>query len=535
LSLRLLLFSELIDSMKTIFVSNSRSFLDNDMLIVPVAVSSEKDAKSAWEALNAQSRKSISSLDTELNGLLTAKLKKRQSKLGAGSRTSFATSTQKNRKGSRELSVRISALKEISLRKPLEELDAWRKLGGDAARASDAEGCSRIGVYLEDVPHNALSLVLQAVVTGFILANYRYTEFKKTSRDKQTVRELLLCVTSKVKEGAALVKRAEALAAAVARTRDLVNAPPSHLPPRLLLKEAQDIARKSRGKIKLKSFNSAALKKLGAGALLGVARGSDEEPYLLHLTMRSKKKNAKKIVLVGKGITFDSGGLSIKPAKSMEDMKCDMAGAACCLHTLGAISQMGGSPHEIHVLVPTCENMVSAQSIKPGDVLRAINKKTIEVLNTDAEGRLILADALSYAEGLKPDIVVDVATLTGAIIVSLGDDYAGLFTDDDDLSRRILEEGKKSGERFWRMPLAENYRPLIEGSISDLKNISPGGGPGAIIAALFLKEFVPKNCRWAHLDIAGPAHVGKSHEYFPGGGSGFGVRTLVGLIENLPA
>ncbi len=320
-------------------------------------------------------------------------------------------------------------------------------------------------------------------------------------------------------------------------SRDLVNTPPTDMNPLELTRQARKLSSGSKGRVKIKLFNRKALERLKAFSLLGVAKGSSIEPFLLHLQYQPKKRNkqSKKVILIGKGITFDSGGLSIKSGKGMEEMKCDMAGAACVLGVLKALTLLPIDQlpeHEIHVLVPTAENMINGDSLKPGDVISAINGKTIEVLNTDAEGRLILADALSYAERIKGDMIIDLATLTGACVVALGGEYAGLFSNDEELTETLKVAGLAAGEKSWELPLAAEYRGQMDSEVADLKNIG-NGGPGAILGALFLKEFVPADTPWAHLDIAGPAFGGRSNEYIRRGATGYGVLTLLRMLESL--
>jgi leucyl aminopeptidase len=343
-----------------------------------------------------------------------------------------------------------------------------------------------------------------------------------------------------VKRSAAIFKGAAAAGLrrsdAVVFCRDLVNRPPSDLHPADLVKTAKKIASRRGSRITLKVFGRNKLKAMGANGILTVARGSAIEPFLIHATYKPAKtsRNTKRIVLVGKGVTFDSGGLSIKTGKGMEDMKCDMAGAAAVISVLKAITDAPPAArpeHEIHVLVPTVENLINENSVKPGDVFYALNGKSVEVLNTDAEGRLILADALSYSERLKPDLMVDLATLTGACVAALGSDYAGLFSTDSKLEAELIAAGKSSGDLVWPLPLAPEYRFAINSSVADIQNIGPGG-PGAITAALFLKEFVPAKTHWAHLDIAGPAFVTRGNEVVRPGGTGFGVRLLLKLLSS---
>ena len=251
----------------------------------------------------------------------------------------------------------------------------------------------------------------------------------------------------------------------------------------------------------------------------------------MHLTYKPRQATKKKVFLIGKGITFDSGGISLKPSDGMETMKMDMAGAAT---VLGVFSQIAQSlPRvEVHGLVATCENLPSGTAIKPGDVVTAFNKKTIEVLNTDAEGRMVLADALSYAETFKPDSIVDLATLTGACIVALGNDVAAILGTDQQLIKSVEKASQDAGERMWQLPLEEEYAEAMKSDIADVKNIStPGTGAGTITGALFLKNFVQET-PWAHLDIAGPSYTKAKYGYRGKGATGIGVRLLYQFIKN---
>lgn len=418
------------------------------------------------------------------------------------------------------------------------KLDEWRKAGGDALGSAIRRKARELSIVVRDIDGAHAADALQALLEGVHLAAYEFRSFKGTGSAKREPKVLPKEVTVHVPTGRADLKRgagrAAIVAEAVAFARDLVNTPPSDLPPRALVQHAKRIASGSRGAVSVKVFGKAELTRMGAGALLGVGRGSDEPPFLIHLSYRPKKaaRGSAATTIIGKGVTFDSGGLSIKSGKGMEDMKCDMAGAAAVLATMRAIASLPPNerpPFEVHGVIPATENMVSGRSIKPGDVLRALDGKTIEVLNTDAEGRLILADALSYASRWKSDVIIDLATLTGACVVALGNDYAGLFATDDALSEELTRRGTESGERLWRLPLAAEYREQLQSEVADLRNIGTGG-PGAILGALFLKEFVPADTKWAHLDIAGPAYVSRGNDYTGKGGTGFGVRTLLSYL-----
>jgi leucyl aminopeptidase len=264
------------------------------------------------------------------------------------------------------------------------------------------------------------------------------------------------------------------------------------------------------------------------GGLLGIARGSAEEPKFIHLTYSG---GGKTVALIGKGITFDTGGLSIKSAKGMETMKRDMAGAAAILGVFRVLAELKPNVNVVGLIAAT-ENMPGSRAIKPGDIVRAMNGKTIEILNTDAEGRVILADALSYAaEKIKPNAVVDLATLTGACVVALGEEIAGLFSNNVALSTKLKDAAVKSGERVWELPLASEYRDMMKSTVADVANATATRYAGAITAALFLSEFVPETLPWAHLDIAGPAYAEKRTAMSAVGGTGFGVRTILTYLE----
>ena len=334
--------------------------------------------------------------------------------------------------------------------------------------------------------------------------------------------------------GDAVVSRARTVAAGVLLTKGLVGSPPNYLTPATMAATAAGLAEQF-PTMTLKVLEREDCEALGMGAYLGVAQGSFEStpPKFIHLTYTPPSGAAlKKVAIVGKGLTFDSGGYNIKAgAGSMiEKMKFDMGGAGAVLGAARCIGGLAPPGVEVHFIIAACENMVSAEAMRPGDILTASNSKTIEVLNTDAEGRLTLADALVYADRLGDvDAIVDIATLTGACIVALGPDYAAMYTDDEELKDNLMT----GGELLWRMPLAPEYKEQLKSPIADLANLGAPGGGGSITAALFLKEFihdVSKDAQWAHLDIAGPVWNDKK-----GGATGFGVRTLVGLVESMAA
>lgn len=313
--------------------------------------------------------------------------------------------------------------------------------------------------------------------------------------------------------------------------RDLVNEPAITMTPKHMAGIAEKLS--SQPGVKVTVYGKSDMKKFKMGALLGVNAGSDEPPFLVHMQYTPKKKNVKKIAICGKGITFDSGGLSLKPTHFMDTMKSDMAGAATVMGVFSRIADLAPSV-EVHGVIALTENMISGKATRPGDVLTAYNGKTIEVKNTDAEGRLILSDAMSWAEDtIKPDFMVDLATLTGAQVIALGQEYAAIMGTDSKLVKRYKDAADESGELVWELPLAEDYKQFLKSPIADIANIASNRWAGTIMAGLFLKEFVEKT-PWIHLDIAGPAWVeSRMLPYAPAGGSGYAVRTLMYMLRGM--
>jgi leucyl aminopeptidase len=311
--------------------------------------------------------------------------------------------------------------------------------------------------------------------------------------------------------------------------RDLVSEPPNILNPKEYTNRLLKLRKLG---IKVTIYNEVQLKKLGMHSLLGVGKGSVNESFLVTLEWNGNKKEKKApLSFVGKGVCFDTGGISLKPAKFMEEMKYDMAGSAVVAGLIQTLAIRKAKVNAVGV-VGLVENMPGGNAQRPGDIVKAYNGKTIEVLNTDAEGRLVLADALSFTEAkFKPKFMIDLATLTGAIIMALGEEYAGLFSNNDELSNKIFKVGNKVKEKVWRLPLHDNYDKLINSPIADIQNINYSGGAGSITAAQFLQRFVTKKTPWAHLDIAGMAFSKKAANLNPGGATGFGVRLLNQLIE----
>jgi len=320
------------------------------------------------------------------------------------------------------------------------------------------------------------------------------------------------------------------LATAVTLARDLVNTGPSDLVPATFADRAGEVA--AEAGIGITVLDEQALAEGGYGGILGVGQGSVHPPRLVRLEY-APPGASKALVLAGKGITFDSGGLSLKPAKAMETMKSDMGGAAAVLAAMQAIAALG-LPVRVVGYLPLAENMPSGTAQRPSDVLTMYGGTTVEVLNTDAEGRLVLADALARSASDSPDVLVDVATLTGAQLVSLGPRVAGVMANDDALRDAVVDAAARAGEAMWAMPLPGELRKGLESSVADLTNVAPDRNGGMLVAGLFLREFVPLGVRWAHLDIAGPAYnEGPPHGYTPKGGTGAATRTLVQIAQDM--
>ncbi len=405
------------------------------------------------------------------------------------------------------------------------DAEAVRRATGEALRA--LAGTRRVATTLP------LLGDVRAVAEGALLAAYAFTAFRSaasTGEVKTPVTEVVLLVPD-AKDAAAVaaVRRAQVVCAAVLLARDLVNTPASHLHPVELAAEAQ--TRCTAVGLTVEVLDEKALKKGAFGGILGVGQGSANPPRLVHVTYRG---GGPKVALVGKGITFDSGGLSLKPAAAMEEMKSDMGGAAAVLAAMTAVAQLELAV-DVDAWIPMAENMPSGTAIRPSDVLTMYGGKRVEVNNTDAEGRLVLADAIVRACEDSPEVLLDVATLTGAQLVALGSRTAGVMANDDVLRTRVVDAAGRAGEAMWGMPLPTELRKGLDSDIADQVNTGPREG-GMLTAGLFLQEFVAEGVRWAHLDIAGPAYnSGTAYGYTPHGGTGAAVRTFVQLLEELAA
>ena len=403
------------------------------------------------------------------------------------------------------------------------KLESLRRAAASAARLAKKQKSKTLAISLP-IWNNDATQTAQAIAEGVQLALYQDNRFKSEPEDKGPQVETVDLLGLGGQEAA--ITRANQISAGVFLARQLVAAPPNAVTPITLAETAQEIA--SDHGLQIEILEQEDCEKLGMGAFLGVAKASDLPPKFIHLTYKPEGTPKRKLAIIGKGLTFDSGGLNIKGAGSgIETMKIDMGGAAATLGAAKAIGQLKPDV-EVHFISAVTENMISGHAMHPGDILTASNGKTIEVNNTDAEGRLTLADALVFTEKLGVDAIIDLATLTGACIIALGDDIAGLFSPDDALAAQVEKAGEASGEKFWRLPMEEKYFEGLKSGIADMKNTGPRPG-GSITAALFLKQFV-KETPWAHLDIAGPVWTEKENGYNGSGATGFGVRTLVNWV-----
>jgi leucyl aminopeptidase len=366
---------------------------------------------------------------------------------------------------------------------------------------------------------------------GCFLKNYSFTKYKTIFKKNENTKEITkLLITSSNKIFFNKIKNnIENIINGVFLTRDLVSEPPNYLNPEKFVSEIKKLSKLG---LKVEVFDHSKMKKIGMNALLGVAQGSKNLPYFVTITWKpNNSKNKKPLSFIGKGVCFDTGGISLKPAKFMEDMKYDMAGAGAVVGLMKTLALRKSKSYVVSA-VALVENMPGSAAQRPGDIVKSYSGKTIEVLNTDAEGRLILADAIYYIdEQYKPELIVDLATLTGAIVVSLGNEYAGLFSNNDKLSEELIKAGEIENEKLWRFPLHKNYDKLMDSKIADIQNINYSGGAGSITAAQFLQRFLKNNTPWAHLDIAGMAWTKKDLDIIPTGATGYGVKLLNKFVE----
>jgi leucyl aminopeptidase len=409
------------------------------------------------------------------------------------------------------------------------DLEKWRGAASKAGQFIRDFGLKEFVFPVRDVAGFSRKDLAEAFVTGLVLGGYEFNEFKTLDRDKikEVKGVLLLGETDEeirsIQEGA---RTGEIISGAVCMARDLVNGPANQITPTALAEKARSIARDQSMALQVLEVSDA--QAMGMGAFAAVARGSHEPGKFIVLEY-NKDRGYDTIALVGKGITFDSGGISIKPSEKMERMKDDMSGAAAVLAAMEAAARLNIPLHLVGI-IPATENLPGGKAYKPGDVLKTLSGQTVEVISTDAEGRLILSDGLAYGLRYEPKAIIDLATLTGACVIALGDYVTGLFGNDEPLLKRIEEASEKTGEKVWRLPLWDEYFDYLKSDTADFRNVGTRSA-GAIIGAIFLSKFVGK-VPWVHLDIAGPANIEKARPYIPSGGTGVGVRLLVQLLRD---
>lgn len=454
----------------------------------------------------------VAALDQKLSGAITDLIADAEFKGKSGSTASTRIAGSPIRK-----------LLLVGLGKPdTFNLETLRRSSAAAAKLAKRERCKTVGMSFPIYNENPAATT-QAIVEGIELSLYKDLRFKSEPDDSPKVESIeLLGLAGQEAE----IERARQICSGVFLARELVAAPANYVTPVTMAETALAIANEYGLDIQILEKDDC--EKLGMGAFLGVAQASDLPPKFIHITYKPEGTPRKKLAIIGKGLTFDSGGLNIKGAGSgIEMMKTDMGGAGATFGAVKAIAQLKPDV-EVHFISAVTENMISGRAIHPGDILTASNGKTIEINNTDAEGRLTLADALVYTEKLEVDAIVDLATLTGACVIALGDNIAGLWSPNDDLANQLLKASEETGEKLWRMPMEEKYFDSMKSGIADMKNTGARAG-GAISASLFLKQFV-KETPWAHLDVAGPVWADKENGYNGAGATGYGVRLLVDWV-----
>ena len=491
-------------------IGSSQSCKDVDVEALAVAVF--KDEK-AGEGL-------LKTLDEAAGGLITRVIQTEEFAAKTGE-TAYFLLSGKGLKAGRLLLIGCG------------ERDAYQaaqisRMAGTASRFLRSKRASSIAIFPR--ADGDAGKVAQTAMVGAIMGLFEPDKYRTKDKEQRQLLRIAVVIESgdkkTLQQGA---ERGRIIGEAVNLTRDLANEPGGYLTPTILAERAQKVAKKFG--LSIDVLDQRQMEKLGMGSLLGVSRGSDEPPKLIVMKYEPRKASRKKglLALVGKGITFDSGGISLKPGENMELMKYDMTGAATVIGAMQAIAQLKPSIAVLGV-APCSENLPSGKATKPGDILKAMTGKTIEVINTDAEGRLVLADAIAYAKKLGATQIIDMATLTGAVSIALGDVNTAILGTDQVLIEQVIEAGREVGEKFWQLPLDDEYTNQIKSDIADIKNIG-GKKAGTITAAAFLKEFAD-DTSWAHLDIAGTAWSDTAQPYRSKGPTGVAVRTLIEFIES---
>ncbi len=409
------------------------------------------------------------------------------------------------------------------------DLDKWRGAASKAGQFIRNAGIKQFAFPIKRFDGHSEEELAESFVTGILLGVYQFNEFKTLDREKIKEIAKVTLLGEKDPEIKLIgdgLRTGQTISEAVCLARDLVNGPSNKVTPTFLAEKAKKIAKEYEMEVQVLEVGET--EAMSMGAFVAVAKGS-QEPGKFIVLEYNKGKGLDTIALVGKGITFDSGGISIKPSENMERMKDDMSGAAAVLATLQAASKLKLPLHLVGIM-PATENLPSGKAYKPGDILKTLSGQTVEVISTDAEGRLILSDALTYSVRYQPKAIIDLATLTGACVIALGDYVIGLFGNDDVLLKRVEEASSKTGEKAWRLPLWDEYFEYLKSDSADFRNVGTRAA-GAIIGAIFLSKFVGK-IPWVHLDIAGPASIEKERPYIPRGGTGAGVRLLIQMLRD---
>ena len=404
----------------------------------------------------------------------------------------------------------------------------YQKLGGIVFdRVSKFE---KVNLFLDssELIKKNFNIFINNFFLGLYSKSYRFSDFKYKKENKNKLNNIYI-ITANERSVQNLVKDSLNVYLGIEETRNLVTQPANILNPK---KFVEEILKLKKIGLQIEVLNEKKMKSLGMNALLGVGQGSSNESYMVIMKWNGNKSSKEKpLAFVGKGVCFDTGGISLKPAKFMEDMKYDMGGAGTVTGLMKTLALRKAKVNAVGV-VGLVENMADGNAQRPGDVVKSYSGQSIEILNTDAEGRLVLADAIAYTEDkFKPKFIINLATLTGAIVVALGNEYAGLFSNDDKLANQIQEVSLKDNEKAWRLPLNENFNKLMDSKIADMQNINYSGGAGSITAAQFLQRFIRNNTPWAHLDIAGMAWTKKNAEVTPEGATGYGVKLLNRLVR----
>jgi leucyl aminopeptidase len=409
------------------------------------------------------------------------------------------------------------------------DLEKWRVVSSRAGQFIRDLGMKRFVFPIKKFNGFSETELAESFVTGMLLGVYQFNELKTLEREKIKEVEEVIILGEKTEEVRTIgegLRTGKIVSEAVCMARDLVNGPSNRITPAVIAEKAQQIAKEHTMGVEVLEVSQA--ETMGMGAFVAVAKGS-QEPGKFIILEYNKGKGFDTIALVGKGITFDSGGISIKPSERMELMKDDMSGAASVLAIMKIASELQ-LPYHLVGIMPATENLPSGKAYKPGDVLKTLSGQTVEVISTDAEGRLILSDALTYSLRYQPKAIVDLATLTGAVVIALGDYVIGLFGNDEPLIKRVEEASRKTGEKVWRLPLWEEYFDYLKSDVADFRNVGTRSA-GAIIGGIFLSRFVKKT-PWVHLDIAGPAYIEKERPYLPKGGTGIGIRLVVQMLRD---